>query len=154
MFVTRAALKLPGPLKMMGAFVKRLTLTDTTLAEFHSSTTFLTMAILMLDPYPTLSAPGIQVPIFTLMTQITTETGWGLIFLVIGALQSMMNILKHTYGRKVMAFLSAILWGLLCALGSMATPPSFFVPVCGTAALVQALVYLRLGLLQESVRHA
>jgi hypothetical protein len=152
LIVSRVALKVPSFIEVLGSFVKRLTITDTTLAEFHSSTTFLAMAALMLDPYPTLS--GVQVPIFTLMLQITTEFGWGLIFLVIGGAQSIVNITRYQYGRKVAAFFSAVLWGLLFALGWMASPPSFFVPVCGTACLVQCLVYLRLGLLQEAVRRA
>lgn len=143
---------LPSVFGILGTFVRRLTVTDTTLAEFQSSTTFLAMAMLMLDPYPTLT--GVNVPIFVLMLHITSEFGWGIVFLCVGVAQSLANLLQSAPARKVMAFVAASAWGLLFALGCFASPPSFFVPVCGAACFVQCLVYLRLGILQEAIRRA
>lgn len=152
MLMTKAAVRtpLPGLLGHLAAFVRRLTVTDTTLAEFQSSTTLLAMAALMLDPWPTLT--GVSVPVFQLMMSLTSEHGWGFVFLIVGMLQSAVNLTQHQSGRKVMAFIAAVLWGLLFALGCMARPISFFVPVCGSACVVQALTYLRLGILQEVIR--
>lgn len=146
--------RMPGFVETLGAFVRRLTVTDTTLAEFNSSTMLLGMAILMLDPWPTLDAQGINIPIFRAMLEIASEHGWGFIFLALGVLQSGANLGGNIALRKIAAFAAAVLWGLLMSLGFVTYPPSFFVPVCGAMCLVQAVVYLRLSLLQEGLRRA
>lgn len=153
-FVRFVHRRLPGLFESLGSFVRRLTVTDTTLAEFNSSTMLLGMAVLMLDPWPTLDASGVNIPIFRAMLSITSEHGWGFFFLSIGALQSAANLADRLALRKLAAFVAATLWGLLAMLGTMTHPPSFFLPVCGSMALVQAAVYLRLGLLQEGLRRA
>lgn len=152
MGVLRVRTPVPDFIRLLAAFVRRLTVTDTTIAEFQSSTTFLAMSVLMLDPWPTLTA--VNVPIFVLMLQIMSEPQWGVLFLVVGAGQSIVNLFGFQYGRKLLAFIAAVVWGLLFALGCMASPPSFFVPVCGVACAVQGLVYLRLAVMQEAIRRA
>lgn len=139
---------LPGALRLLSTAVHKLTVTDTTIAEFGSSLAFFAMAALMLDPFPTLNASGVNIPIFQMMLAITSEKGWGVLFLSVGLVQTAANFSKHLVWRKHAAFIAAVVWGLLAILGASTHPASFFLAVCGAKCAVQCVVYLRLGIIK------
>ena len=134
-----------------GAFwrcVALLTMTDTTLAEFQSSTTLIAMGVLMLDPWPTL--PGLGSRAVQLhMVSLMSEHQWGILFFGFGLLQSIANLARASYPRQLLAFMASCIFGLMAALGAISKPAGFFLPVFGVAALVQALVYLRVSIARD-----
>ena len=150
MFASRyvARRPLPSALKLLSTAVHKLTVTDTTIAEFGSALAFFAMAGLMLDPFPTLDAPGVNIPIFQMLLAITSEAGWGVLFFCVAIIQTAANLTKHLVWRKHAAFISAVVWLLLAILGASTRPASFFLAVCGAKCAVQCVVYLRLGIIK------
>lgn len=136
-------------------FIGMLTLTDTTLAEFQSSTTLLFFAFIFLNPWPTLTA--LPDP-YSVMSKVMSESGWGVTCLILGGWQSTVNWQRNGTGRKVAAFIACLFYGFLSVLlaivsadavggtGFFGVPTRPVIPCLLVMSFVQALVYLRLSL--------
>lgn len=136
-------------------FIGMLTLTDTTLAEFQSSTTLLFFAFIFLNPWPTLTA--LPDP-YSAMSRVMSEREWGAACLVLGGWQSAANWQRNGTGRKVAAFIACLFFSFISVLlaivsADVASGPIFFgvptrpvIPCLLVMSFVQALVYLRLSL--------
>jgi hypothetical protein len=144
-------------LAFLDALMDRLTITNTTLAEFQSSVTLLFFAVIFLNPWPTLS----RLPVYGSMLYLMPEWGWGVTCLVLGAMQGVVHALRYMTGRIIAAFCSCAFYGFLSVLLAMASsnvPDSPFfgvptypvIPCLAVSSLVQAFVYLRLSLRQDA----
>jgi hypothetical protein len=128
--------------KLFQQFIKILTTTDTTLAEFASSTTLILIGGVLAQPGAQLTA---NTPLFVLMLHVAPEWVWALVLLAVGALQSAGNLVHGMGARRVAAMLSFIAFGFVCVLGLSVTPLSILGATLGVQAFVMGIVYLRLG---------
>jgi hypothetical protein len=121
---------------------------ETSLAEFWSSTWLLSwggwtiVSHLAAHPEDTF-AIGTS---YRLLSEIAPDWSWGLAAVGLGLAQAGMNLKKWRKGRRNVAFIVACFFAFVGALILVPTPASATPPVWAVAALVQALVYLRLSL--------
>ena len=139
--------------KVFDRFLHVLTETDTTLAEFGSSTSLLAIGVILAMPSESLAS---NIPLFSLMLNVAPEAPWwALFFLSLGVAQSLANLNRRIQVRRPLAFACATAFGFLGLLGTISTAP---VLILGALFLVQslvnALVYLRLGLPPRKVAGA
>lgn len=130
-----------------------LTSTDTTIAEFQSSVTLIVMGLILLASGDQLHA---FLPVHAVMLHIMSEPAWGLLFLGIGAAQSLANLLRASYGRKFTAFWSAVTFGLLALIGASANPPglAMAVPLFSVFSITQGIVFLRISVARARIERA
>lgn len=128
---------------LVDGLIRLLTETDTTLAEFGSSTTLLLCGALLLLPYDALSAS--PWPLGAAMLSVMSENLWGGLFLGLGIVQSVANLKRNVPWRRRTAFASAAVFGFIGMLGARVRPISLFGAMCKVQALVQVLVGLHLG---------
>ena len=142
-----------GIKKMLDRFLVVLTETDTTLAEFGSSTSLLFIGLILAAPVASLDA---KIPLFNLMLNVAPEAPWwALGFISLGAAQSFANLNRRIEIRRVLAFVCATAFGFLGLLGTISTAPVLILgSLFMVQSLVNALVYLRLGLPPRKVAGA
>jgi hypothetical protein len=132
----------------MDRFVRLVTDTDTTIAEFWGSTTLLLMGFWFILPYRTFDT----IPAYHIMAEMMDEEGWGLCTIFLGLVQAVGNITKRYYFRVPGAFFASVMYLFVASLAISSEPASLLAPICGTASFVEGLVYLRLSFLKDAVR--
>jgi hypothetical protein len=140
----RIAFKLDGtPVsRVLDHLVRLLFETDTTLAEFGSSTTLIFLgAILALPEESLISGSGL----FVQMKHVIPEGGWSALFLLLGSAQAAANLTRSPRWRRRVAFTLAVVFAFVGFLGARVTPISLFGAVCKVQAIVMSLVGLHLG---------
>jgi hypothetical protein len=128
--------------RLIETVIRLLTETDTTLAEFGSSLTLLLVGVILLQPGAQLS---LNVPLFELMRAVMPEPLWALASLTLGCLQSWGNLRDNLRARRWASFSCVFMFGFIAALGASVHPLSVLGSVMGAHAVVQVIVYLRLG---------
>jgi hypothetical protein len=126
--------------------VNRLTVTETTLVEFWSSTMLLWLGAMFLDSGETLIA---NVPFHAHLMALMPEHQWGILLGSVGLLQSFANAMHAEYARKFTAITTAGLFFILAFLAHATEPVSPFFAVFGTSGLVMSVAYISLSLAHE-----
>lgn len=124
-----------------------LTVTDTTLFEFCSSTTLVVMGLTLAHPAESLTD---TVPLFRLMRYLAPEWAWSAVFLIAGVIQSIANLRLHPKARRLAAGLACFAFGTVACCGMAPRPISLLGMVLGVQAAVDAFVFVRLGVRGES----
>jgi hypothetical protein len=119
--------------------------TDTTLAEFWSSTMLLAWGIGFLDPWPEPAGCAESI-VAQSVGEFGGEVLLGSICLLLGAAQSFGNLKGSRRVRRVSAFCASVFFGFLCILALGWMPSAVFAKTTAVASFVQAIVYLRLSL--------
>lgn len=138
----KPAVKPAGLRRIFESLVRLLTETDTTLAEFASSTVCVCVGALLALPTVALTP---SVPLFSLMAYCLPEWAWATLFVTVGLAQALGNLFRIRWARRASAFILFTLFGFLGVLGGMAHPVSVLGTVFGVHSIVQGIVYLRLG---------
>ena len=129
--------------KLFDGFLRLLTETETTLAEFTSSMTLLFVGVILAMPTEALVP---RVPLFHSMAAFWPELAWAGCFFILGAIQSAANLSRHRKARRNAAFVAACFFGFLGILGASVHPISILGCVFGIHAFTQGITYLRLGM--------
>jgi len=129
--------------RLFDGFLRLLTETDTTLAEFTSSTTLLFVGAILALPTAALVP---RVPLFHSMASFWPEMAWAACFFALGTIQSAANLSRNRKARRSAAFVAASFFGFLGILGASVHPISILGVVFGVHALTQGITYLRLGM--------
>jgi hypothetical protein len=126
--------------------VNRLTETDTTLAEFWSSTMLLGLGVMFLDSGETLIA---NVPFHAHLMALMSERHWGLLLGSVGIFQAVSNLARANYARQFTAITASFLFFTLAFLAHATAPVSPFFAVFGTSGIVMSVSYISLSLAHE-----
>lgn len=127
--------------------IRLLTATDTTLAEFASSTTLIAIGGILAMPSDALTP---TVPLFQSMLNVMPEhPHWSACFIGLGIFQAVANLTRSHPARRYAAFCCAAFYGFVGFLGVYVHPISLLGATFKVHSLVQALVYLHLGVGRE-----
>jgi hypothetical protein len=128
------------PRHLLAKVLQVLTETDTTLAEFWTSTMLFGWALFFFDPWPAGSGT-----IYFHMAQVLPELVWGILCGALAIVMSYGNVTRTLRFRRVGAFLSSVLFLFVTMIGMAADIHALYVPTYATNSLVMAVVYLRLS---------
>jgi FtsH-binding integral membrane protein len=128
--------------RLIAALARLITESDTTLAEFWSSTMLVVMGAWLLVPF----APGTfaTLPTYKLMAHMAPEWIWGFAAMGLGAVQSFANLARNRGVRRSAAFVCSIFLGFVAMLVFISVPESLMPPICGVAAFLDGVVFLHL----------
>ena len=129
--------------RLFDGFLRLLTETETTLAEFTSSMTLIFVGLILAMPTDALVP---RVPLFHSMAAFWPEMAWAGCFFLLGVVQSAANISRLRTSRRYVSFLAACFFGFLGILGLSVHPISILGCVFGVHAFTQGITYLRLGM--------
>lgn len=128
-------------LVLLDRLVRLLTATETTLSEFWGSTMLLAMGLWLCLPFETFDT----ISAYGTMHKLLPEPVWGMIAICLGIFQAVANWTKVVKLRSIAATASAIGFGFVANLAMVSQPASLLFPICGTAAFVEMLIWLRLS---------
>ncbi len=125
--------------------VALLVRTETSLAEFWSSTLLLVWAAGFFSRAPLPEGNAVH-EIAVMVRPIGGQLFLGVLCLTVGLAQSIGNLAGYYRLRQLSAFVTAVLYGFLSLLGFHAVPTAIFNRTAAVAALVSGIVYLRFSL--------
>ena len=128
-------------LALLDQLVRLLTATETTLSEFWGSTMLIAMGIWLCLPFQTFDT----ISAYGVMQRLLPEPVWGMIAIALGLFQAIANLTKLAKLRSAASAASAIVFGFVANLAVVSEPASLLFPICGTAAFVESLIWLRLS---------
>ncbi len=141
MFAVIAGPPTMGLKKGLDIILRLLTQTDTTLAEFLSSSALMAVGFIMALPQETLT---LGTPMYEAMRRFLPEGGWALAFFAFGLFQSVANLTRNKKMRRLAAFWCFVFFGFVGALGAVVYPVSLFGAFCKVDAVGNAIIYLQL----------
>lgn len=128
--------------RLLDAAMEMLTRTETTLAEFISSTTLIYVGVVLALPEQGLVAGS---GLYTAMRRLMPEGWWAVVFLAAGLFQSFANLYRSQFLRRMAASVAAAVFAYIGFLGIRVSPVSLFGAMCKAHALGQVIVWLHLG---------
>jgi hypothetical protein len=128
--------------RLVAALARLITESDTTLAEFWSSTMLVVVGAWLLVPFSPSTFTAL--PTYRLMSHLAPEWCWGFAAMGLGAVQSFANLTRNRDARRNSAFVNSIFLGFVAMLVFVSVPESLMPPLCGTAAFLDGVIFLHL----------
>jgi hypothetical protein len=131
--------------KKAGGLIAMLVRTDTTIAEFWSSTLLIAWSLFFAFP---ISRPRSEVmqDLVDMMGPVGGRWTLAAICLGLGAAQALANFNRHRKWRRKLAFGCSVFYGFISILTFYALAGAILVYTAAVCSLVSGVIYLRLSL--------